>query len=190
MLAPSRAIAAHSGFRVDLNLWDADADASPDDEVSHGHISWRAGDEYDRQIQAPIKGRYGQATVAYVVMSDAVEARVEVVLVNGDGESPADIYGKISVSSKFVQRDLFYKESTDYIGVYPGNAIKLSRAILAVPKDDRLRVHADLVDHDSDASSNDQVAKGYADFHPKVSGKDSATIRGEYGEIRVTVTWS
>ncbi|EFZ04527.2 Ribosome-inactivating protein [Metarhizium robertsii ARSEF 23] len=192
ILSRSRPIAADGDFVIDLNLWDYDADASPNDEVSRGQISWKASDtnnEYDRAMQREIKGAYGKATVDYVVMRNAIKAVVQVILVDGDGENPADVFGKVSVSSRFVQRDLFQKEGDDSIEVYPGKAIPLSGATMAIPLDDTLTIHVDLWDYDSDWSPNDQIAISSATFDPQGSGTEKKLLQGEYGKVEVSVTW-
>ncbi|UNI13280.1 hypothetical protein JDV02_000037 [Purpureocillium takamizusanense] len=188
---PSRAISAADSFLIDLNLMDHDSDPSPEDEVSRGQIDWNyysTGNLYDTPIHTAIKGKYGQATVNYIVMSNAAEAVVEVVLINGDNENPADIFGTLKVTSRFVSRELFNKAQKDSISVRPGESIPLSRAVMAVPLDDTLVVRADLWDYDP--VSNDEVAKGVASLRPQVLHSTKERIRGQYGEVEVRVTWS
>ncbi|KGQ09267.1 Protein synthesis inhibitor I [Beauveria bassiana D1-5] len=198
LTGPSRAISAASSFVIDLNLMDKD-DLSRDDKISQGQISWNVYDPsntYDVPRQTSITGAYGQATVNYVVMSNAAEAVVEVILINGDEETPADIFGNIRVDSKFVQRDLLnrfpggiYRTGEGYISLRPEEHTPLSRAVMAVPMDDSLKVHVRLWDHD-DLSPNDEVAKGMAEFRPQLFQSTKETITGDYGSVEVRVTWS
>lgn len=191
-LRTSRPLAASGDFVIDLDLWDRDRDASPHDQVSKGKISWKAHDsnnDYDVPIQKEIRGEYGKATVDYVVMSSATQAVVQIIMLDGDGEKPADVYGRVRVSSRFVQRDLFSKKSGDSIEIYPDTVIPLSTATMAVPMLDTLKIHVDLWDHDSDWSPNDQIAHGVEEFTPQVSGSEKRVVKGEYGKVEVSVTW-
>ncbi|OAA50748.1 Ribosome-inactivating protein [Beauveria brongniartii RCEF 3172] len=193
LIGPSRSISAASSFVVDFHLMDKDSDASNDDEISQDQISWNVYDpsnKYDVPIQKPINGAYGKAMVDYVVMSSAAEALVEVVMIDGDQEDPADVFGTVRVHSKFVQRHLFSKADNEYIDVRPGGKIPLSRAVMAVSMDDTLEVNVDLTDHDSDASPNDKIAAGLARLKPQVLRSAKETILGKYGKVEVRVTWS
>ncbi|KAM0664435.1 hypothetical protein ACQRIU_007017 [Beauveria bassiana] len=190
LTGPSRAISAAGSFVIDLDLKDFDY-LSPNDEISQGQISWNVYDPsnmYDEPLQKSIAVSYGQATVDYVVMSNAAEALVEVVLIDGDDENPANVYGYVKVYSKFVERELFRKEN-DYIDVRPGENIPLSRAVMAVPMDSTLRVFAVLGDYDS-LSPNDNIARGSVEFKPQVLQSTKQTITGDYGKVEVRITWS
>ena len=82
---------------IDFDLWDKDS-LTPGDEISRGQIAWNVYDHtnvYDKLRTDNISGKYGSAALNYVVMSNAAEALVEVVLINGDGENPANVYGRI-----------------------------------------------------------------------------------------------
>ncbi|KAM3522857.1 hypothetical protein MY4038_008438 [Beauveria bassiana] len=191
-LRTSRPLVANGDFIIDLDLWDRDRDPSPHDQVSKGQISWKAHDqtnEYDVPIQKEISGEYGKATVDYIVMSSATKVVIQVIMLDGDGEKPADVFGRVRVSSRFVQRDLFNKESGNSIEVYPDTVIPLSRAIMAVPMLDTLKIHVDLWDHDSDWSPNDQIAYGVEEFRPQLSGSEKRQVSGEYGKVEVSVAW-
>ncbi|PMB64478.1 NAD(+)--arginine ADP-ribosyltransferase Chelt [Beauveria bassiana] len=191
-LRTSRPLVANGDFIIDLDLWDRDRDPSPHDQVSKGQISWKAHDqtnEYDVPIQKEISGEYGKATVDYIVMSSATKVVIQVFMLDGDGEKPADVFGRVRVSSRFVQRDLFNKESGNSIEVYPDTVIPLSRAIMAVPMLDTLKIHVDLWDHDSDWSPNDQIAYGVEEFRPQLSGSEKRQVSGEYGKVEVSVAW-
>ncbi|XWX00543.1 hypothetical protein V2A60_008563 [Cordyceps javanica] len=191
-LRTSRPLAADGNFNIDLDLWDRDRDASPHDQVSRGQISWNphnAANEYDTPIQTEVNGEYGKATVNYVVMSSATKAVIQITMIDGDGEKPADVFGRVRVSSRFVQRDLFNREGGDSIEIYPFSTIPLSRATMAIPMLDTLKVHVDLWDHDADWSPNDQIAYGVAEFHPQLSGSEKRIVQAEYGKVEVSVTW-
>lgn len=196
-------ISASDSFTIDVALMDRDSfpDVSPDDEVSKGQISWNVYDTnniYDEPLYEKINGRNGSATVVYGVFSDAVRATIEVTLINGDGESPADVYGLLVTSnSKFTgnyESVLFWvtKESGVSVEVRPGELIPLSRSIIAVPLNSDLRVRAHLYDRDSlpDISPDDEIANGTASFPAQFSGTLQQNISGKCGEIQVNVTWT
>ncbi|KAK2591692.1 hypothetical protein QQS21_010604 [Conoideocrella luteorostrata] len=186
-----RPLVADRNFLIDMDLWDHDSDWSPNDEVSRGAISWVAtnpNNEYDKIVHGEIKGTYGKATVGYVVVGSAVKAEVNVVLIDGDGEDPVDVFGKISVSSLFVHRYLFDMEGSDNIQIRPGNAIPLSRASMAIAMYDSLQISFDLWDHDS-LSPDDPIGQGIVEFYPQLSGSNEKLVKGEYGAVRVSVTW-
>ncbi|KAM3518318.1 hypothetical protein NHJ13051_008276 [Beauveria bassiana] len=171
---------------------DRDSDVSHDDEIIKDQLSWNvynASNQYDVPIPKPISGAYGQGKVDYVVMSNAAEALVEVVMVNGDNEDPANVFGTVRVHSKFVQRQLFQKADNEHIEIGQGKKIPLSRAVMAVPMDDTLEVHVDLTDHDPE-SFNDNIATGSVSFKPQVLRSASLPIPGQNGNVEVRVAWS
>ncbi|KAM3465040.1 hypothetical protein MY5147_009369 [Beauveria neobassiana] len=192
LTGPSRTISAAGSFVIDFNLVDKDSDVSNDDEIIKDQLSWNvynASNQYDVPIPKPISGAYGQGKVDYVVMSNAAEALVEVVMVNGDNEDPANVFGTVRVHSKFVQRQLFQKADNEHIEIGQGKKIPLSRAVMAVPMDDTLEVHVDLTDHDPE-SFNDNIATGSVSFKPQVLRSASLPIPGQNGNVEVRVAWS
>lgn len=119
---------------MDLDLWDADSFVLSDDKVSQGQITWDPStSQSDEYKQTSVKGDYGEATVGYVAMANALQAVVQVIMISGSGESPADVYGKVRTLSRHVQRELFNKEWKENVMVQPGSAIPLSMAVIAVP---------------------------------------------------------
>ncbi|KAI1155741.1 ribosome-inactivating protein [Nemania diffusa] len=192
LTGPSRSILASDNFAINLDLWDKDADASPDDNIVAETIRWNLFDErntFDQTTTRRVDGKYGWATVHYIVLSNAAQALIEVVLINGDGENPADIYGTITARNGFGDIDIFNRASAEHIDVRPGAAIPLKRTVVAVPLSQRLEIDASVYDHDSDWSSDDEVAKGIARFDVDISRSYSQSIRGAYGEISVRVSW-
>jgi hypothetical protein len=192
LTGPSRAISAAGDFIIDFNLMDRDS-LSPDDEISRGQIAWNVYDHtnvYDKLRVDTISGKYGSAALNYVVMSNAAEALVEVILINGDGEDPADVYGRIySQNSSFDgEIELFRRSAKDYVDVRPNNPIPLLRSALAVPMDASLKISAHLWDHDP-ISSDDEIAKGTAEFKLEILKSASKFIEGQYGKVEVRVSW-
>jgi hypothetical protein len=83
---------------------------SPDDEVARGEINWNVYDfsnTYETNHTHMISGKDGSASVNYVVMSNAAQALVQVILINGDGENPTDFYGNITAGNVFGEIELF-----------------------------------------------------------------------------------
>ncbi|XP_038970678.1 60 kDa jasmonate-induced protein-like [Phoenix dactylifera] len=192
LTGPDRAISALGSFTIDVDLKDRDADPSPDDEVSRGQISWNAYDttnEYDKALLSRVDGKYGSITVKYAVLSDAVAAILEVTLIDGDGEDPAEVYGGLAALNGLGESELFRKGSDDYIEVRPGQRIPLLRSIVAVPLNSSLTVRALLYDHDT-VSHDDEIANGTAKFPVQLSGTSQEYISGKNGKIRVRVTWT
>ncbi|XP_008775611.2 60 kDa jasmonate-induced protein-like [Phoenix dactylifera] len=193
LTGPGRAISAYGSFTIDVDLKDRDADLSPDDEVSRGQISWNVyntTNEYDEPLFCRVDGKNGQITVKYAVLSDAVAAILEVTLIDGDREDPAEVYGGLAALNGLGESELFRKGSDDYIEVRPGQRIPLSRSMVAVPLYSSLTVRADLYDHDSDPSPNDEIANGTAVFPARLDGTFAEEISGNDGKIQVKVTWT
>ncbi|KAI1175630.1 ribosome-inactivating protein [Nemania sp. FL0916] len=183
---PRRCIGAADPFELRFDLFGPHS-------VSQGSIAWNTYDSgklYDQAITTQVPGAQGAATLQYVVMGFAAQAKIDVVLVNGDDENPANIYGEITANNGHGTIDLFRRfPRARYVNIYPGDDVPLLRSIVAAPMDGSLKIHADLIDHDSD-SKDDEVANGTAKFTPKIGSREAKTIKGKHGEIRVTVQWS
>jgi len=142
----------------------------------------------DRAITQRVNGKDGWRTVHYMVASNAVQALIEVILINGDNENPADIYGTITANNGFGDTELFNRDAKHNIPVRPKDAIPLRTAV-AVPMGKTLQVNALVYDHDSDLSPDDEVAKGTVSFDIDIMKSACQSIRGKYGEISVRVSW-
>lgn len=190
-------VSALDDIIIQVALMDKDADPSPDDEVSNGEIAWSVynvyTNVYDKTLFEKIDGTYGSVNVVYGVLSNAVQAYVEVIMINGDKEDPADVYGSILAGNnhpEFGKQEivLFRRDSDDYIEVGEGAVIPLLRSIVAVPLNSELIIRADLLDHDK-LSPDDEIANGTKNFPAKLSGEVQDYISGQYGQIKVKVTW-
>ncbi|OAA53370.1 hypothetical protein ISF_08851 [Cordyceps fumosorosea ARSEF 2679] len=184
-----RSISAESGFVLEFKLTDKDADASPDDEISFGEFVDK-GDVLDQLQNKTVTGAYGSATANYVVMGNAAQADIDVILINGDDENPADVYGKVIATTKYGKRDLFNKDSKSYVELKPGDKVPLERKVMAVAMDDKLVTDVDLWDHDADLSPNDSIAGAIVTWVPEPGTSMKQGIRGRYGEAEIRVTWS
>ncbi|XP_057529927.1 uncharacterized protein LOC130808469 [Amaranthus tricolor] len=193
----SAAMSACDTFKINVDLLFKKNSGPPYTQCSRGYILWNtcnldSSKVYDKFIQDTFPGDDGcSATIRYGVFSDAVGANIEVKLINGDGEDPAQVYGNISAANTRViegESVLFRKGKDGRMDIRPGQVIPLSRAIVAVPINSNFHVRAKLYDYDS-ASWDDEIANGTARFKPKRYGTDVQKISGQYGEIEVKITW-
>ncbi|KAJ5260481.1 Ribosome-inactivating protein [Penicillium angulare] len=79
---PSRNISAADDFAIDFNLKDSNA-PSANEEVAQSRIAWNANDQtnyYGKLRTETINGSSGSAVVDCVVMSNASEASVDIIL--------------------------------------------------------------------------------------------------------------
>ncbi|RYP43057.1 hypothetical protein DL770_011851 [Monosporascus sp. CRB-9-2] len=189
---PPRCILATDSFSITLDLWDRDADASPDDKIAQEKMSWNPYDvtnTYDQPVGRRIDGQYGWVTMNYVVLSNAAQALVEVILINGDDEDPCNVYGTIIAKNGFGHTELFASPSGSRFDVRPNTAIPLFKNTVAVPINKTLAIEAALYDWDS-LSADDEIAGGTIEFNVELFKSFSGTIRGKSGEISVRVSWS
>lgn len=201
LAGPYRGTSASQYFEVSLVLKKLGSTASSDAEISSGSFSWDLcqlsnNDYYDKRLSYVVSGKGGSATVYYTPFRDAVQANVEVVLINGDGKDPAEVYGTLvarysnydyptgSDKAKYYQTTLFNKPNKEIVKVKPGSPIPLSRSVIAVPTTGSLITEANL-----SVSSGKEIAKGTAEFPPQLDGKTVKDIKGKYGLVRVTVAW-
>ncbi|KAK6230442.1 hypothetical protein QUC31_001960 [Theobroma cacao] len=195
LTGPSTAISGSDVFVINVSLWDHDS-LSPDDEIAQGDILWEPRNEnltftnYDKRLEKVVYGENGNVTVGYSVVRRALNAAVEVLLINRDNESPADVYGTIKASQHFegssTSLTLFEKSSDEYVQVRPYHSIPLTRSVVVAPMSSGLIITTDLWDYDT-ASSDDQIAKGSVHFDAMV-GTQTKSIYSEYGEVQVSIT--
>ncbi|PYI25433.1 ribosome-inactivating protein [Aspergillus indologenus CBS 114.80] len=188
---PSGPLSAADEFYIELDLWDYDS-LSRDDSIAKGTIAFNPRGsfaEYDAVRNCEVTGKYGSVMVSYVAITDGLYAQITVVLIDGDGESPADVYGEITANNGHGQSELFRKtNSSEHVDVKPQHDIPLSRTVVAVPTTGTLRVHANLWDHDV-ISGDDEIAYGSVEFQPLYKRSEKKAITGECGKVEVRVTW-
>lgn len=187
---PDRALSAANEFAIEFDLWDYDS-SSPDDAIAQGTVQFNPFDYYTLHDSTQIRrvsGEYGSVDVSYVAMSDALYAQIKVVLINGDGENPANVFGDIFTDNGYGRSQLFRKGKKEYVDVLPQHPIPLVRGIVAAPTNGSLVVTANLWDHGS-PSPDDEIAKGEASFNPLYKKSETKRIIGVYGEFEVRVTW-
>ncbi|KAK6230441.1 hypothetical protein QUC31_001959 [Theobroma cacao] len=196
-LGPSTATSGGDVFVISVSLWDYDS-LSRDDQIAQGDIVWEPRNEnltfanYDKRLEKVVYGEYGSVMVGYSVLRQALNATIHVVLINGDNELPADVYGTIKASQDLggssTSLALFEKSSNEYVQVRPNYSIPLTRSFVVAPASSVLTITADLWDYDT-LSFDDQIAKGSAHFDAAV-GTQTQSIYGQYGEVQVFVTSS
>lgn len=187
-----RCLLASDEWSLQFDLWDRDYDASPDDKIAQEKITWSPyalDNTYDKAIGRRVDGEYGWVTLNYEVLSNAAQAFIEVIIVNGDGEDPSDIYGTVRTNNGHGDCYLLDLPKEGRRQTAQGAALRLDRNAVAVPMGGELKVSAELWDWDS-LSADDEVAKGSVNFTVDLMKSTSATIKGDSGEISVRVTWS
>ncbi|PHH76165.1 putative enterotoxin [Ophiocordyceps camponoti-rufipedis] len=188
-LVPMRAIDPTRGFTIDVNLWNSNG--GKDSLISQGQFYWNRGHraaELNMPYSTVIKGPRGQAAINLVVYSQAVVARIQVLLLDADGEDPADVYGNIVVVTGSFRKYIFTRGSDNSHPIKPGGRLPLLIDHFPVQVHTPLHISADLWDWDR-SSGDDQIVKGQQDLTPQLSGTKSAKITGPYGGIEVRVTW-
>lgn len=192
LTGPERAISAAGDFNFNFDVLDYDV-LTRDDQISVGVTGWNAYDPtnvLDTVRTDTVSGRDGALAISYVVLSNAAEAQIELILINGDDEDPANVYGWVFADSSAydAQIDLLHTSNAQTAKVSPGQPIPLARSNLAVPMDARLYIHVNLFDHDS-LSADDEIASGSWVFAPQLFQSQSFNINGEYGQVQVRVSW-
>lgn len=199
---PDRAISAADDLVIDLHLMDRGRDPSPDNEVSRGEVVWISREPASRNCNVVrstvVAGKHGSAEVSYAVLTDAVVATIEVLLINGDGESDPDVHGTITAATemapgRLLNYDLFRQLArSEQVSVPANTNIPLRRRVITAVLGSPLTVKVDLWDRDSfpDPSPDDHIAAGSVDFQPRFEGTDAQQITGPKGKVEVRVTWS
>jgi hypothetical protein len=135
-----------------------------------------------------VTGNSGSVTVSYMAITNGLYAQITVILINGDDEDTANVYGEITVNNGSGQSELFRKASNQHVDIKLQHSIPLSRNVVAVPTKDTLLVNAHLWDHDL-VSNDDEIAWGFVQIQPLYKKSESKYITGAYGKIEVRVTW-
>jgi hypothetical protein len=89
-------------------------------------------------------GPYGSVGLRFVVLSNAAQALVTVVLIDGDGESLANVSGTIFTNNGHSDSGIFDRQNA--VDVRPNKEIPLMENAIAVPMNDSLSVTACLRD--------------------------------------------
>lgn len=187
---PSRPLYAADAFYINVDLW---VHFSPDDILAQHTIAFNPFDyyiPYDVVTSFKTTGKNGEVLVRYVAISDALYAKIQVILMGGDREDPADVYGDITANNGFEGgrpiSTLFSKPSGEPVKVSPTQPITLSKSVVAVPTDKTLIINAKLWDHDT-IGSDKEIASGSVEFQPLYKQSQYKFIAG--GMVRVMVTW-
>lgn len=125
-----------------------------------------------------------RAVVTYALLSNAVEAIVEVKL---HQQRENTFYGRIIARSYLGEVVLFESnnESMHIGSSQEPTTIPLSRSVLAVPLDSSLQIEVDLQNH-----SNGKIVKGLATCQADLNNYHVLHLDGEDGQVDVKITWS
>ncbi|KAF8407232.1 hypothetical protein HHK36_006359 [Tetracentron sinense] len=200
LTGPALSVSACGNFNIDVHLMDRDdyqsrGGVSSSDlmawhysrdrmpwNYSPGRIAWNyyeVGNVYDNPLYGIVESEYCSVRVNYIVIKDAVQATVKVMLIVPDTNTKEtlNVSGLITAANHngSYESVLFQKASNEHIYGRPGKLIPLSRSVVAVPLNSALVIEADLCD----AISSDVIAKGTAVFPSKLSGKSTKHIYGE-----------
>ncbi|QPH02621.1 hypothetical protein C2857_006835 [Epichloe festucae Fl1] len=192
LTGPERAISAAGDFDFNFNVLDYDV-LTRDDQISVGVTGWNAYDPtnvFDTVKTDTVSGKDGALAINYVVLSNAAKAQIELVLINGDGEDPANVYGLVFAQSSAydIPIDLFRNSVAERVKVSPGQPIPLQRTNLAVSMGERLYITIKLFDHDS-LSADDEISSGVLLSVPQLFTSMSSNIAGEHGMVEARVSW-
>lgn len=125
-----------------------------------------------------------KAVVTYALLSNAVEAIVEVKLHQRRDNT---FYGTIIAYSYLGDVVLFEtdNEKTLIGSSQEPTIIPLARSVLAVPLDSSLQIEVDLWNH-----SNGKIVKGLVSCQAHLNSNHVVHLDGENGQVDVKITWS
>ncbi|KAK6352995.1 hypothetical protein TWF696_004984 [Orbilia brochopaga] len=212
----SRALSASNHISIGLELQTYDIPFG--DKISTGTIEWdafgNAGvNAYDSIQTERVDGdTTGYAEVEYIVMSNAAQAHIQLVMINGDDEDPAQVFGTVKAEypmprgaprpSKAQGGDAHENDGkTITVTLLPGveispqqdvpkgGKIVLRKPFVVLPWDQELTLDLDLWDHNN-LLSNKSIGKGKVIFAPEFEKSSKQIVKGEKGQIEVRVTWT
>lgn len=194
------------GGTLDIELWDRDRDASPDDLIAKKTLTL-APDKPDGDYSfSTLRGEthdipgvgkkttYGAVTVVYTVQRywTNIELR-DVTIVKIDGENPGDLYGTIRTShadhpARWASYH-FLLNRWEWISIRPNQRVPLSSH--SSPGFDLASTTFDLWDADG-GSADDKIAQGTltVDKHHAIDAPTVRTVSGQYGSVRATTSWN
>ncbi|KZZ95304.1 Ribosome-inactivating protein [Moelleriella libera RCEF 2490] len=193
----TRSLEAADSFTLNVELMMKNTPPFDDIQLIKDVVVWNPYDgtnKYDQVITQTVKGAKGDAQVRFVVMSDAAEATIHVVLKDAKGEDPAKIYGTVSAATKYRTYALYDDPEGLWSKMLPGQEVNLiggsrERGPTPVSRGDKIRIDVDLWHHNA-FFSNRQVAKGTVELEPLILHSNSKTLQTEYGVWEVGVTWT
>ncbi|XP_062201344.1 60 kDa jasmonate-induced protein-like isoform X2 [Phragmites australis] len=191
LTGPYRAISADGSFVIKVDI---DSAGEPSTIGASGNaggtLSWDCYDDganavYDVPLTWPISTAHGPVEVTYAVLTNAVEATVQVRLLLV-AEAGTFIHGKVTARSKAfdVASVLFSHDSEDKVAIASDDStVPLSRSVVAVPLNSPLEVEASF-------HTPEGIVRGKFELYPELSGEHVKSVFTEHGEIEVKVTWS
>lgn len=194
------------GGTLDIELWDRDRDASPDDLIAKRtvplapdkpdgdySVSTFRGETHDIP-GAGKKTTYGAVTVVYTVQRywTNIELR-DVTIVRIDGENPGDLFGTIRTNHADQPARWssyhFLLNRREWISIRPNQRVPLSSH--SSPGFDLAGTTFDLWDADG-GSSDDKIAQGTltVDKRQTIDTPLVRPVSGQYGSVLATTAWN
>jgi hypothetical protein len=180
LTGPYRAISADGCVAIQLDLPDRCKDQITLD-------LYNTATKYDQAVTKVVNTFRDDvhAEVTYALLSNAVEAIVEVKLAP-ERDDPV-LYGKIIARSTLGNVVLFEsnEENTCIRSSKGLNIIPLTRSVLAMPLASSLTIEMDLHDH-----LNVEIVKGAQECKPDLDSEHVLHFAGKNGQVDVKITWS
>ncbi|KAF5387275.1 hypothetical protein D9757_006823 [Collybiopsis confluens] len=179
----SRPLSAADAFSIEMRLWNTATNGrSSEGVVRCNPFDYHTRIKYDVPTTRRVSLAWCSMNVSCMAITNGLYATISIILIRGDKEMNANVYGDITASNGFGQTLLFRKVSDKSVLVKRQYPIPLSKALVAVPTDKTLRVNADLYDS---LGSDDrvQIAWGSVEFQPLYMRSESKRIVGASGVI-------
>ncbi|KAF5383882.1 hypothetical protein D9757_007413 [Collybiopsis confluens] len=181
---PSRPLYAANDLAIELDLWSH----NPSDvQIANGWITFTprgSATDYDILKTEEVKTAAGSVSVKYMAISDALHAEVEIILIDAPSQDINNLHGDIDVyvgeSGKI---SFFHKVKGEGVDTETGDAITLSRGVIAVPTSEIMFIEASLY------AQSFEIAKGVIEFEPSYNTSQHSSISGNRGRIMVRVSW-
>lgn len=191
---------------LNVELWDRDTDASPDDliakkiveiapDTADGVYSFTTRRGETHNIPGiGTKTTYGVATVVYTVQRYWTNTELRSVTIGRiDDENPGDLFGTIRTSHAGLPPGWssynFLLNRRESISIRPGQSVPLNS--FDPPGFDLATVTFDLWDADW-GSADDKIAQGSVtiDKHDAIDAGRPQVVTGQYGYVTATTSWN
>ncbi|TVU23864.1 hypothetical protein EJB05_26248 [Eragrostis curvula] len=194
LTGPYRAISVDGSFAIKVDMDSASAGNDAGGELTWNCYDHAANTVYDVPLKGAIGTNHGPVEVTYAVLTNGVEATVQVRLLLAQAAAGTLIHGKVTARSKAfdVASVLFSHGSEHKVAVAANEAkIPLNRSVISVPLDAPLEVEASFGYTPADADhGREGTVQANFEFYPELYGDHVKREFTEHGEIEVKVTWS
>lgn len=207
LTGPYKGISAHGIVSIEVDSFfttddnDSSDDNSPmllwDPYATAKHVE-KDGHQGCHVLTRTIKSRsHGSLDVTYAVLSNAVEAAVQVkLLLAENGDAPADcilVHGTITARSQEIKEEsvLFSRTPQEKVTVSPNYLVPLARSLLAVPlgKPLHIKIEASLEASFKQTEVNVNLSDTL-EFHPRISAEQVQRFTiDDSARVEVMVTY-